>query len=189
MRRSYPVWFRLGRVREVLETVEMSAETRGKSKASDGAELLCALDCIVDGPGTQLLRVSKKAVPVARRLVAVTADQRHNPAVPLQRKHDGGTAALSWHVKRDHGFPVCRRILRYGEDGGCIGDVDADDGLRGSWAAKRFKKAQGEIAAPGSVDDQVDRRVSALPSPFFRRTAETAPSGEATTSCARQYSR
>src|SRR5262249_37353604 len=36
-------------------------------------------------------------------------------------------------------------------------DVDTDDGLRGSWAAKRFKEAQGEIAAPGSVDDQVDR--------------------------------
>jgi hypothetical protein len=80
--------------REFLELVEMPPRAGGKPKACDLAKLLGVLDRIVDGRGAQLLCVSKKTVPVVRRLLAVVSCQGHNPTIPFQRQ-DYAAAASS----------------------------------------------------------------------------------------------
>src|SRR5215469_3006622 len=133
----------------------MSTETGGKPKANNLAKLLRFVDGVVNGGSTQPLRVSEKTFAIARRLFAVAPHKGHNPSIALQRQHDRAKTSLGGRVKRGHGFTICRRIIRNGEDRRGIGDIDPDGGLFRRRLADGFKKTKSEIAAPRGLDNQI----------------------------------
>jgi hypothetical protein len=131
----------------------VTARAHREAEARDVAEPLGRGDGLEDGLGAQPLDVGHEAGLIARRLDAVPAGHGQDPAVALEREHQPAAPVAAG--EREHALPVARCAGGDLEDGGRVGQIDADRGLDGCRLSKGLQQAQRQRPAPGCVHDHV----------------------------------
>src|SRR5450631_1962693 len=143
--------------RHYFEPLEMPPNAFGEAKAADLTQSLRALDGIVDRRRSQTPHESDEALLISWRPVTVSTCERHHPAVVLHRNQDAAADVGGRRRMQQDAFPIARSILRYGENSPRIANVDTDRSCR--WGkSDGFQQRKCEVAAPGSVDNQLCRQ-------------------------------
>jgi hypothetical protein len=83
----------------------------------------------------------------------VAASDGDDPSVALEWQHERPATPAAAGPEAEYALPVTGRVVWNAEDGGGIGQVDADDRLFRPCAAQLAQEIQRRRSAPGGVDD------------------------------------
>ena len=146
---------RLHAAREILQALVVAQHALVEPEAGDLAEALGVLDRAVDRLGPERLRVLHEPGFVAGRLIAVASADGGDPAVALERQHEGSAAGPAGARQAERTLPVFGRVVGNREHGRRVAQIDADRRLSRRCAAHRCERVEGRRAATRGVDHQI----------------------------------